>query len=987
MPTTRGRGDYITTGDKLKLRDGSDAENKKSVTIQAGDNNAEVSITLPTETGGQILTTTSTATLTNKTLTNPTIDGGTITADIIGNASTASKLAATKNIAIAGEVAGSADFDGSQNITIDATVVDDTIDNDNIKADAGIARTKIAAGTANQVVINDGSGVFSSEAQLAISRGGTGESTAPAAFDALSPLTTKGDILVRTGSINGPSNVRLPVGTNNYVLAADSTTDNGVAWKPAADTGVLPLAGSDTQIQYNDNGQLGASSNFTYDASLGTLFIKGINSTSSTYALEIKDAGVTTLFKLDNAGGITGSHITTASGTKLGRFAGSLNIKSSTVAIGTEAGRNNNSGTDWTAIGYRAGYSNLTRDSWTAIGSLAGEASSTGQFWTALGYAAGKANTSGSSWTAIGLSAGTANTISGNWTALGTFAGSQSIVGGDWVALGYAAGTYDTASDPLEYFEKSVYIGSGAKGTNGTSGTPTTNETVIGYNAEGNGSNTVTIGNSSVVDTHLTGYVEVENTEGNEGSRGIAFKNENKFSYEALPEDDTTGYTVAVSADGTTAAVGTPYATDGKGAVYVYKYSELGWSKIDTLTKDLGSTNGLVFGSTVAISSDGNVIIVGGHQFDNSKGGAYVFRYNGTSWVEEQALLGTDTVSGDAFGISVDISADGNIAAIGAYDDDVGANSTQGSAYIFRYNGSTWAEEQKLLDPNGASFDYFGYSVAISGDGNKVIVGATRKNSDKGGVVVFKYNGSSWDVEASFTPQDTAEYDVLLTGSSVDISADGNVAIISAPYSTVDGVNFAGVSFVYRYNSISGWEQEQVFVNPTPTSSDLFSFFTAISDDGNTIAFTDDYIDGLSYTNVYKYTGLSWNLFQRIKNPLRPFPNSSSISISQDGSVIFIGDAGSVLGNVYAYTVSKKYTSSILLKPSNDGLEALDLSFSCDDNGRQDLAQVTERARLTYDGDLILPTLGKGIILTSANGTHTKRIIINNSGALVVEDV
>jgi hypothetical protein len=89
-----------------------------------------------------------------------------------------------------------------------------------------VPRADVAAGTASHVVINDGSGNLSSEANLAISRGGTGQGTASAAFDALSPNTTKGDIAVRGAS----SNVRLPVGTNGQVLTADSTQSSGVKW-------------------------------------------------------------------------------------------------------------------------------------------------------------------------------------------------------------------------------------------------------------------------------------------------------------------------------------------------------------------------------------------------------------------------------------------------------------------------------------------------------------------------------------------------------------------------------------------------------------------------------------------------------------------------------------------------------------------------------------------------------------------------------------
>jgi hypothetical protein len=80
-------------------------------------------------------------------------------------------------------------------------------------------------GTANQVVIMSGAGVETTEANLAISRGGTNAGTASAAFGNLSPLTTKGDTLVY-----GSANSRLPVGVNNQVLTADSTKTLGVKW-------------------------------------------------------------------------------------------------------------------------------------------------------------------------------------------------------------------------------------------------------------------------------------------------------------------------------------------------------------------------------------------------------------------------------------------------------------------------------------------------------------------------------------------------------------------------------------------------------------------------------------------------------------------------------------------------------------------------------------------------------------------------------------
>ena len=115
------------------------------------------------------------------------------------------------------------------NKTFDADATGNSIsniENADIKVGAAIARNKLASGTASHVVINDGSGVMSSEAQLAITRGGTGQSTANAGFNALAPSTTKGDIIVHTGS----ANVRQAIGSDNQVLVADSSVTNGLKW-------------------------------------------------------------------------------------------------------------------------------------------------------------------------------------------------------------------------------------------------------------------------------------------------------------------------------------------------------------------------------------------------------------------------------------------------------------------------------------------------------------------------------------------------------------------------------------------------------------------------------------------------------------------------------------------------------------------------------------------------------------------------------------
>ena len=81
-------------------------------------------------------------------------------------------------------------------------------------------------------------------------------------------------------------------------------------------------------------------------------------------------------------------------------------------------------------------------------------------------------------------------------------------------------------------------------------------------------------------------------------------------------------------------------------------------------------------------------------QRGSNSGSAYVFRYDGSDWVEEAKLTASDGAADDYFGISVAVS--GDTAVVGAFDFERRNGSSSGSAYVFRYDGSDWVEEAKL---------------------------------------------------------------------------------------------------------------------------------------------------------------------------------------------------------------------------------------------------------------------------------------------------
>ena len=120
-----------------------------------------------------------------------------------------------------------------------------------------------------------------------------------------------------------------------------------------------------------------------------------------------------------------------------------------------------------------------------------------------------------------------------------------------------------------------------------------------------------------------------------------------------------------------------------------------------------------------------DVVVVGATNDDVNgvqTGSAYVYRWDGLAWIEEQKLLASDGADGDRFGRRA-VAAFGDVVVVGAMrDDDNGRWS--GSAYVYRWGDLSWIEEQKLLASDGADGDYFGYDVAASGD--VVVVGAPR---------------------------------------------------------------------------------------------------------------------------------------------------------------------------------------------------------------------------------------------------------------------
>lgn len=316
---------------------------------------------------------------------------------------------------------------------------------------------------------------------------------------------------------------------------------------------------------------------------------------------------------------------------------------------------------------------------------------------------------------------------------------------------------------------------------------------------------------------------------------------------------DQFGFSVAISDDGSTIVIGAMHG-EGKvansGSAYVYRWNGSAWVEAKIMAQD-GVLNDQ-FGYSVAVSAGGNIVVVGADADDDNgsaSGSVYVYRWNGTSW-EEVKIIADDGALGDLFGWSVAISSDGATLVVGAKYDTILLNEYQGSAYVYRWNGSLWWFEKKITASDGFEDDQFGYSVAISADGNTLVIGASGdddKGSDSGAAYVYHWNGSLWE-ETKITASDGAIQDWF--GTSISMSGDGTTLVIGALGDDDNGSN-ASSAYVYRWDG-SSWVEEKIIAGDG-LSDDWFGIGVAVSSDSGTV------VVGASQDDVmYNNQGSVW---------------------------------------------------------------------------------------------------------------------------------
>lgn len=362
-------------------------------------------------------------------------------------------------------------------------------------------------------------------------------------------------------------------------------------------------------------------------------------------------------------------------------------------------------------------------------------------------------------------------------------------------------------------------------------------------------------------------------------------------------------------------------------------------------------------GSALALSADGSTLAVGafteaslsagvnGNEADNSAptaGAVYVFRKNGSAWSQAAYLKASNPSQEAFFGLALSLSGDGSTLAVGASGEHsaaTGVNGNQtdntspraGAVYIFAIRASSWSQQAYLKASNAAADDEFGASLSLSSDGNTLAVGAPGESSSatgingnqndngasrSGAVYAFHRVSDAWSQEAYIKASNCGAEDEF--GSAVALSADAGTLAIAArnERSSATGIQgnqadnrSVGSGAVYTFLRSSGsvWSQE-AYIKASNTSIDsLFGRALALSADGRVLAVGaaressdatgvggDQDSNGASRSGaayIFRKTATVWaqEAYLKASNTGAQDHFGSAIALSADGSVAAVG--------------------------------------------------------------------------------------------------
>ena len=371
----------------------------------------------------------------------------------------------------------------------------------------------------------------------------------------------------------------------------------------------------------------------------------------------------------------------------------------------------------------------------------------------------------------------------------------------------------------------------------------------------------------------------------------------------------TQGNSVALSSDGNTLAVGGPDDGSGIGSTCIWIRSGSSWSQQGAKLIGSGATGYANQGESVALSSDGNTLAVGGPTDNSAHGAVWIYTRTGSTWTQQGTkLVGSGSAGYNLQGYSVALSSDGNTLAVGG-PWEFSAAPFAGAAWIWTRSGSTWTEQAQLIGSPNSSQDTQGTSVSLSSDGDTVAIGAPGNGiSPDGSTWIWTRSGSSWTQQSQLIGSGSIGYGGS-QGTSVSLSSDGNTVAIGAPDDNYTYPNGGiGATWIFT-RSGSSWSEQQKLIGIGYTGYPSQGQSVSLIGTGNTVAIGGYNNTSAGATWIWTRSGSTWT--QQGSTPLvgssytGGTPSQGySVALSTDATTLAIGGPsdGSSTGAVWIFT-------------------------------------------------------------------------------------
>jgi hypothetical protein len=300
----------------------------------------------------------------------------------------------------------------------------------------------------------------------------------------------------------------------------------------------------------------------------------------------------------------------------------------------------------------------------------------------------------------------------------------------------------------------------------------------------------------------------------------------------------------------------------------------------------------------------------------------------------QEKLTASDASVEDAFGYSLALG--GDTAVVGAYGDDIGSNTDQGSAYVFTRSNGDWTLQQKLTAGDGGFYDRLGNAVAVSGD--TIVVGARTDtvgaNYFQGSAYVFTRSNGVWTEQQRITAPDGAESDSF--GTAVAVS--GDTVLVGAIHDTVGSNYQQGSAYVFgRSNGVWTFQQKLTAPNGDGEPSDAYGGSVALSERTLVVgAYLDDIGHLPNHGSVYVYarTHTGWTLEKKLAASDREFNDLFGFSVALDGETLAVGAVRAFVGgnfgqgSAYVFTRSSGVWTEQQKLTASDGEASDNFGFS-----------------------------------------------------------